>query len=43
MSQSAPQSMAKDKNKKAWLIPVLCLIAGGGLIGISTNLAKIAG
>lgn len=43
MSQSAPQSMAKDKNKKAWLIPVLCLIAGGGLIGISTNLAKFAG
>ena len=43
MSQSAPQSMAKDKNKKAWLIPVLCLIEGGGLIGISTNLAKFAG
>ena len=41
MSQSAPQSMAKGK--KAWLIPVLCLIAGGGLIGISTNLAKFAG
>lgn len=41
MSQSEPQSMAKGK--KAWLIPVLCLIAGGGLIGISTNLAKFAG
>ena len=41
MSQSTPQSMAKDK--KAWLIPVLCLIVGGGLIGISTNLAKFAG
>lgn len=41
MSQSAPQFMAKGK--KAWLIPVLCLIAGGGLIGISTNLAKFAG
>ena len=41
MSQSAPQSMAKGK--KAWLIPVLCLIVGGGLTGISTNLAKFAG
>ena len=41
MSQSAPQSMAKGK--KAWLIPVLCLIAGGELIGTSTNLAKFAG
>lgn len=30
-------------NKKAWLIPLLCLLAGGALIGISTNLAKYAG
>ncbi|WP_333614178.1 DMT family transporter [Psychrobacter sp.] len=41
MSQSAQQGMAKGK--KAWLIPVLCLIVGGGLTGISTNLAKFAG
>ncbi|WP_372843052.1 DMT family transporter [Psychrobacter sp.] len=30
-------------NKKAWLMPLLCLLAGGALIGISTNLAKYAG
>lgn len=30
-------------NKKIWLIPLLCLLAGGALIGISTNLAKYAG
>ena len=41
MSGSAQQGMAKGK--KAWLIPVLCLIVGGGLTGISTNLAKFAG
>lgn len=41
MSESAQQRMVGGK--KAWLIPVLCLIAGGGLIGISTNLAKFAG
>lgn len=29
-------------NKKIWLIPLLCLLAGGALIGISTNLAKYA-
>lgn len=30
-------------NKYTWLVPVICLLAGGGLIGISTNLAKVAG
>ena len=30
-------------NNKAWLMPLLCLLAGGALIGISTNLAKYAG
>ena len=30
-------------NKQAWLIPLLCLLVGGALIGISTNLAKYAG
>ncbi|HTN35054.1 MAG TPA: DMT family transporter [Marinobacter sp.] len=29
--------------KRAWLIPLLCLLAGGALLGISTNLAKLAG
>lgn len=26
-----------------WLVPLLCLLAGGSLMGLSTNLAKIAG
>lgn len=30
-------------NKNAWLIPFVCLLVGGALIGISTNLAKYAG
>lgn len=30
-------------NKNAWLIPFACLLVGGALIGISTNLAKYAG
>lgn len=29
--------------KQAWLVPLACLIAGGILTGISTNLAKYAG
>ncbi|SJN22337.1 DMT family transporter [Psychrobacter sp. JB385] len=29
-------------NKHAWLIPFTCLLVGGALIGISTNLAKYA-
>lgn len=28
---------------KAWLIPLLCLLCGGALLGLSTNLAKLAG
>ena len=30
-------------HKQTWLLPLLCLLAGGALIGISTNLAKYAG
>ncbi|MGE6481845.1 DMT family transporter [Psychrobacter namhaensis] len=30
-------------NKNTWLIPFICLLVGGALIGISTNLAKYAG
>ena len=29
-------------NKHAWLIPFTCLLVGGALIGVSTNLAKYA-
>ncbi len=29
-------------NKQAWLIPLACLLVGGALTGISTNLAKYA-
>lgn len=28
---------------KAWLIPLSCLLVGGSLMGLSTNLAKLAG
>lgn len=31
------------RHKSAWLIPFTCLLVGGALIGISTNLAKYAG
>lgn len=30
-------------HKQTWFLPLLCLLAGGALIGISTNLAKYAG
>lgn len=29
--------------KRAWLISLSCLLAGGSLLGLSTNLAKLAG
>lgn len=32
-----------SRHKNAWLIPFICLLAGGLLLGISTNLAKYAG
>ena len=41
MGASAQQRIVGSK--KVWLIPLLCLLAGGALIGISTNLAKYAG
>lgn len=31
------------KLRKAWLAPLLCLLSGGALLGLSTNLAKLAG
>ncbi|MEO1849350.1 MAG: EamA/RhaT family transporter, partial [Psychrobacter sp.] len=32
----------KNTHKNTWLVPVACLLAGGALTGISTNLAKYA-
>ncbi len=29
-------------HKRAWLVPLICLLVGGALLGISTNLAKYA-
>lgn len=31
------------RSKKSWLIPLLCLLSSGALLGLSTNLAKLAG
>lgn len=31
------------RNKYTGFVPLICLLAGGGLIGISTNAAKVAG
>lgn len=33
----------RKASHKAWLIPLLCLFFGGALLGLSTNLAKLAG
>ena len=40
---NATKQPGTSNNKKIWLIPLLCLLTGGALIGISTNLAKYAG
>lgn len=31
------------QHRRSWLIPCLCLLAGGMLLGVTTNLAKYAG
>lgn len=41
MSEFSRQEASRSKAK--WFIPFVCLLAGGALIGISTNLAKYAG
>lgn len=41
MSEFREQGVFRSKAK--WLIPLVCLLAGGTLIGVSTNLAKYAG
>nr|WP_295714447.1 DMT family transporter [uncultured Halomonas sp.] len=33
----------RNASKRAWLAPLLYLLAGGTLLGLSTNLAKLAG
>lgn len=33
----------RSNSKHSWLVPFACLLAGGFLLGISTNLAKYAG
>lgn len=40
MSESLEQQASR--NTSTWLLPFACLLGGGGLIGISTNLAKYA-
>lgn len=32
-----------SKRQRLWLAPLLCLLSGGALLGLSTNLAKLAG
>lgn len=41
MSEFREQGMSCDKTR--WFVPFVCLLAGGALIGVSTNLAKYAG
>ena len=41
MSEFSRQETPRSKAK--WFIPFVCLLAGGALIGVSTNLAKYAG
>lgn len=41
MSDTSPDKNKSDKNK-TWLIPLVLLLSTGTLLGISTNLAKLA-
>ena len=40
---SEPTEQQISRNRNTWLIPFACLLTGGALTGISTNLAKYAG
>lgn len=40
MADSAAQNIS---HKKSWLVPLMCLLGGGSLLGLSINLAKLAG
>lgn len=37
-----PTEKTDSFRKNTWLVPLICLSAGGALLGISTNLAKYA-
>jgi drug/metabolite transporter (DMT)-like permease len=38
-----PNTPKRHASKRAWLAPLLYLLAGGALLGLSTNFAKLAG
>ena len=38
-----PNTPKRHSSKRVWLAPLLYLLAGGALLGLSTNLAKLAG
>ena len=38
-----PNTPKRHSSKRVWLAPLLYLLAGGTLLGLSTNLAKLAG
>ena len=40
---SEPTEQQTSRNRNTWLVPFACLLTGGALTGISTNLAKYAG
>lgn len=39
----ATASVQSSSTRKSWLLPLLYLLGGGALLGLSTNLAKLAG
>ncbi|OJA05248.1 hypothetical protein QHL1GM_07525 [Halomonas sp. QHL1] len=38
-----PSANRKKSRRRAWLAPLMYLLSGGALLGLSTNLAKLAG
>lgn len=41
-ADQAPLSVAEKSHKYGFLVPLLCLLSGGAVLGLSTNLAKQA-
>ena len=39
----SPVTNGPDHRQRAWWVPLLYLLSGGSLLGVSTNLAKLAG
>lgn len=39
---SKTEAAASPARKRSWLVPFACLLASGSLLGVSTNLAKLA-